>query len=67
MKRDMKENKTRGTRDTAVRLLFAAYVLMLLAGAIFAFIGQWVPAVLIWAGAFGCLTAALNFRNRKDK
>lgn len=67
MKRDMKKNKTRGTRDMAVRLLTAAYVLMLLAGAVFGFIGQWIPAVLVWVGAFGCLTAALNFRNRKDK
>lgn len=50
MKRDMKENKTRGTRDVAVRLLFTAYVLMLLAGAIFGFIGQWIPRFLSgWA------------------
>ena len=39
---------------------------MLLAGAIFGFLRQWIFAALLWAGASGCLIAALNFRNRKD-
>ena len=49
--------------EKAVRLLAAAGVLMLLAGALFALIRQWVYAALIWAGALGCL-AALNFRGK---
>ena len=50
----------------AVRLLVAAGVLMLLAGCTFGFTQQWIYAALVWAGAFGCLIAALNFKNRKD-
>ena len=46
--------------EKTIRLLAAAGVLMLLAGALFALIRQWVYAALIWAGALGCL-AALNF------
>lgn len=52
-------------KETATRLLLAAGALMLLAGAIFGLIGQWVPAALVWIGAFGCLMAALNFKHRK--
>ena len=52
---------------TAVRLLVAAGVLMLLSGCIFGFTRQWIYAALVWVGAFGCLIAALNFKNRKDK
>lgn len=37
---------------------------MLLARALFALIRQWVYAALIWAGALGCLAAALNFRGK---
>ena len=48
-----------------VRLLVAAGVLMLLAGCIFGFTQQWIYAASVWVGAFGCLVAALNFRNRK--
>ena len=51
----------------AVRLLVAAGVLMLLSGCIFGFTRQWIYAALVWVGAFGCLIAALNFKNRKDK
>ena len=51
--------------ETATRLLLAAGALMLLAGAIFGLIGQWVPAALVWIGALGCLMAARNFKNRK--
>lgn len=47
-----------------IRLLAAAGVLMLLAGALFALTRQWVYAALIWAGALGCLAAALNFRGK---
>lgn len=53
--------------QTAVRLLIAAAVLMLLAGCIFGFIRQWLCAALVWAGAFGCAAAALNFKNRKGR
>lgn len=52
--------------ETAFRLLIAAGILLLLAGAIFAFLSQWGYAALLWAGALGCLAAALNFKNRKD-
>lgn len=50
-----------------VRLLVTAGILMLLAGVIFGFIKQWIFVALVWAGAFGCLVAALNFKNRKDE
>ena len=50
--------------EKTIRLLAAAGVLMLLAGALFALIRQWVYAALIWAGALGCLAAALNFRGK---
>lgn len=53
--------------EMAVRLLVAAGILLLIAGVIFGFLRQWVFAVLIWVGAFGCLVAALNFKNRKDE
>ena len=52
--------------NIAVRLLVAAGVLMLLSGCIFGFVQQWVYAALVWVGAFCCLVAALNFKNRKD-
>ena len=53
-------------KNSSVRLLVAAGVLMLLSGCIFGFAQQWLYAALVWAGAFGCLIAALNFKNRKD-
>ena len=53
--------------EKAIRLLVAAGILMLLAGAIFGFLDQWLYAALLWAGALSCLAAALNFKNRKDK
>lgn len=53
--------------NIAVRLLVAAGVLMLLSGCIFGLTQQWIYAALVWIGAFGCLIAALNFKNRKDK
>ena len=53
--------------EKAIRLLVAAGILMLLAGAIFGFLDQWLYAALLWAGALGCLSAALNFKNWKDK
>ena len=49
-----------------VRLLVAAGVLMLLAGVIFAFLKLWLYAALLAAGAFGCLTGAMNFKNKRD-
>lgn len=51
----------------AVRLLLTAAVLMLLAGCLFGFMQQWICVALVWVGAFGCLMAALNFKNWKDK
>ena len=53
--------------EKTVRLLAAAGVLMLLAGAIFGFMRQWICAGLLWVGAFGCLIAALNFKKRKNE
>ena len=52
--------------NISVRLLVTAGVLMLLAGCIFGFMQRWVYAALVWAGAFGCLAAALNFKSRKE-
>lgn len=52
--------------EKTVRLLVTAGILMLLAGAIFGFIQQWIYAALVWIGGLGCLVAALNFKNRKD-
>ena len=52
---------------TAVKLLFAAGALMLLAGVIFAFMRQWIIAGLMGATALGCLAGALNFRDHGDK
>ena len=51
----------------ATKLLVCAGTLMLIAGAIFGFLDQWLYAALIWTGAFGCFVAALNFKKRKDK
>ena len=55
------------TMEIATKLLVCAGALMLVAGAIFGFLGQWLYAALIWAGAFCCFVATLNFKNRKDK
>ena len=54
-------------KNSSVRLLVAAGVLMLLSGCIFGFTQHWFYTALVWTGAFGCLVAALNFKNRKDK
>lgn len=54
-------------KQMAVSLLITAGVLMLLAGCIFSFMQQWIYAALVWVGAFGCLVAALNFKNWKDE
>lgn len=51
--------------EKSVGLLIIAGISMLLAGVIFAFLRQWIYAALVWAGAFGCLTAALSFKIRK--
>ena len=53
--------------EKAAELLVCAGALMLIAGAIFGFLGQWLYAALIWVGALGCLAAALNFKRRKGK
>ena len=49
-----------------MRLLAAAGTLMLIEGAIFGFLGQWLCAALIWAGAFCCLVAALNLKSGEN-
>lgn len=51
--------------NRSVQLLVAAGVLMLLSGCVFGFAQQWLYAALVWAGAFGCMIAAMNFKNRK--
>lgn len=53
--------------EKTVILLAAAGILMLLAAVLLGLVRQWLCAGLLAAGAFGCLIAALNFRNRKDK
>ena len=50
----------------SVRLLLAAAALLLMAGVIFAILQLWLYTGLLWAGALGCLMAALNFRNSKS-
>ena len=52
---------------TAVRLLIAASVLMVHAGGVFAFMKLWLHAALLGAGALGCITGAINFKNLDDK
>ena len=49
-----------------VRLLLTAGILLLIAGVIFAILQVWLYTGLLWAGTFGCLMAALNFRNFKN-
>lgn len=49
----------------AVHLLIVAGVLMLVSGCLFGFARQWIYLALVWTGAFGCLIAALNFKNWK--
>ena len=50
----------------SVRLLLTAGILLLIAGVIFTILQVWLYTGLLWAGAFGCLMAALNFRNFKN-
>jgi len=50
----------------SVRLLLTAGILLLMAGVIFAILQLWLCTSLLWAAAFGCLMAALNFRNSKS-
>ena len=54
-------------KETTARLLIAAGVLMLLAGCILAFMKLWLYAALLGVGALGCLTGAINFKNRNNK
>lgn len=49
--------------EKTVRLLLTAGILLMISGCIFGFIGQWIYATLVWAGAFGCCIAALNYKN----
>ena len=46
--------------------LLAAGALMLPAGVIFAAVGQWICAAMLWAGAAGSIAAALCFRNKQS-
>ena len=50
----------------SVHLLLTAGVLLLIAGVIFAILQVWLYTDLLWAGAFGCLMAALSLRNSKN-
>ena len=50
----------------SVRLLLTAGILLLIAGGIFAILHGWLYTGLLWAGAFGCLMAALNLRDSKN-
>ena len=51
----------------SARLLLTAGILLLIAGVIFAILQVWLLYTdLLWAGAFGCLLAALNFRDSKN-
>ena len=50
----------------SVRLLLTAGILLLIAGGIFAILQVWLYTSLLWVSAFGCLMAALNFRNSKN-
>ena len=50
----------------SARLLLTAGILLLIAGVIFAILQGWLYTDLLWAGAFGCLLAALNFRDSKN-
>lgn len=50
-------------KKSSARLLLTATALLLIAGTLFGFAQSWIYAGLIWSGAFGCLVAALNFRN----
>ena len=47
-------------------LLLTVGILLLIAGVIFASLQVWPYTDLLWAGAFGCLMAALNFRDSKN-
>ena len=53
--------------EKTVRLLLTAGILLMIAGCIFGFIEQWIYAALVWADAFGCCIAALNYKNQKEK
>ena len=50
----------------SARLLLTAGILLLIAGGIFAILQLWLYTGLLWAGAFGCLIAVLNFRDSKN-
>jgi hypothetical protein len=52
--------------EKAIRLLVVAGILLLLAGAIFGFLDQWLYAALLLTGALGCLAAVLNSRKQKN-
>ena len=43
-----------------------AGILLLISGGICAILQGWLYTDLLWAGAFGCLMAALNFRDSKN-
>ena len=50
----------------SARLLLTAGILLLIAGLIFGILQVWLYTCLLCVGAFGCLMAALNFRNSKN-
>ena len=50
----------------SARLLLTAGILLLIAEGIFTILQGWLYTGLLWVGAFGCLMAALNFRDSKN-
>lgn len=53
--------------EKTVRLLLTAGILLMISGCIFGFIGQWIYATLVWAGAFGCWNVAQHDRQRDNQ
>lgn len=51
-------------KGTAVGLLVAAGILMMLAGVLFGFLQMWRYTAMLLIGALGCFAAAWNFRNQ---
>lgn len=50
-----------------VRLLLAASVLLVLAGALWGLLAQWPCAALSWVGAIGCGAAAALYFSGEEK
>ena len=58
----LRERRREHMEKLPVRLLLAASVLLVLAGALWGLLAQWPCAALSWVGAIGCgAAAALHF------